>query len=79
MSPRPLRRHAIRVHDFRGLQRDLDQSADRLGARERLALPGQPVIDGSQLVRRQPDPDLRRALALAAPRASGGRFFFINS
>ena len=48
------------------LQRDLDQSPDRLGARQQLALAGEPVINGSQLVGRQPDPDLRRALALAA-------------
>ena len=46
---------------LRPLKRDLDQAADRLRARQRLALPGQPVINGGQLVGRQPDSDLRRA------------------
>ena len=56
-----------RSHDFRGFfSAILINRRIALGARERLVLPGQPAINGGQLVRRQPDPDQRRALALAA-------------
>ena len=78
MSPRPIRRHAIRVHDFRGFSAILIKRRIASGRDSGSLCPDNQSStatssSGGGLI------PICGALTLTALRASGGVFFFINS